>query len=126
MLDFLLDVLPQKPDGTFDGNYYFSDRFGESAIYALIGFLIVFIGIVLIIAIIWLIGLLMRKTDNLAFLHNIGKKKQEIVKAEESSPKLNSDDIPDEVKVAVIAAVTAYYIAAKPECEFKVKRIKRL
>ena len=76
MLNFLLDILPQKPDGTFDGNYYFSDRFGEPVIYALIGFLVVFLGIVLIIAIIWLIGLLMRKTDNLAFLTNIGKKKK--------------------------------------------------
>ncbi|MDE5667041.1 MAG: OadG family protein, partial [Clostridia bacterium] len=98
MLNFLLDILPQKPDGTFDGNYYFSDRFGEPVIYALIGFLVVFLGIVLIIAIIWLIGLLMRKTDNLAFLTNIGKKKKKKAEPVASEVATESDEVPDEVK----------------------------
>jgi len=49
--------------------------FGEACIYALIGFSIVFLGIILIIFIIWLIGLVMRKTDNLAFLGKIRSKK---------------------------------------------------
>ena len=126
MLNFILDILPQKPDGSVDGNYYFSDRFGEPVIYALIGFLIVFVGIILIIAIIWLIGLLMRKTNNLAFLTNIGKKKK---KKQEPAPietVSDTEDIPDEVKAAIIAAIMAYYSEEKPKCEFKVKRIKRL
>jgi Na+-transporting methylmalonyl-CoA/oxaloacetate decarboxylase gamma subunit len=126
MLNFLLDILPQKPDGTFDGNYYFSDRFGEPVIYALIGFLVVFLGIVLIIAIIWLIGLLMRKTDNLAFLTNIGKKKKKKAEPVASEVVIESDEVPDEVKAAIIAAIMAYYSAEKPKCEFKVKRIKRI
>ena len=126
MLNFLLDILPQKPDCTFDGNYYFSDRFGEPAIYALIGFLVVFIGIILIIAIIWLIGLLMRKTNNLAFLTKIGKKKN---KKEDPAPSQiveDNEEVPDEVKAAIIAAIMAYYSQEKPKCEFKVKRIKRI
>ena len=126
MLNFLLDILPQKPDGSFDGNYYFSDRFGEPAIYALIGFLIVFVGIVLIIAIIWLVGLLMRKTNNLAFLSNIGKKKKKKEEPVGSEAVSDTDEIPDEVKAAIIAAIMAYYSEEKPKCEFKVKRIKRL
>ncbi|MDE7167764.1 MAG: OadG family protein [Clostridia bacterium] len=126
MLNFLLDILPQKPDGSFDGNYYFSDRFGEPAIYALIGFLIVFIGIVLIIAIIWLIGLLMRKTNNLAFLTNIGKTKKKKEDVSSSEAVADSDEVPNEVKAAIIAAIMAYYSEEKPKCEFKVKRIKRL
>ena len=126
MLNNLLDILPQKPDGSFDGNYYFSDRFGEPAIYALIGFLIVFVGIVLIIAIIWLIGLLMRKTNNLAFLTNIGKKKKKKEEVAASETVADSDEVPDEVKAAIIAAIMAYYSEEKPKCEFKVKRIKRL
>ena len=133
MLNFLLDILPQKPDGTIDGNYYFSDRFGEPAIYALIGFLIVFLGIVLIIAIIWLIGLLMRKTNNLAFLtkisnffSNIFKKKKKKEEPATGEALTNTDEVPDEVKAAIIAAIIAYYSEEKPKCEFKVKRIKRL
>lgn len=127
MLNFLLDIVPQTPGGTFDGNYYFSDRFGEPAIYALIGFLVVFIGIILIIAIIWLIGLLMRKTNNLAFLTNIGKKKKKReVEADKNEVLTETDEIPDEVKAAIIAAIMAYYCEEKPKCEFKVKRIKRI
>lgn len=126
MLNFLLDILPQKPDGTVDGNYYFTDRFGESAIYALIGFLIVFVGIMLIISIIWLIGLLMRKTNNLAFLTQIGKKKRKSEETATDEVLQESDEVPDEVKAAIIAAIMAYYGAEKPQCEFKVKRIKRI
>lgn len=101
---------------------------GEACIYAVIGFCIVFVGIVLIILIIWLIGLLMRKTDNLAFLNKIGKKKK---KAAQPVPvvgteDVSSDEIPEEVKAAIIAAVMAYCSEEVPECEFKVKRIKRI
>ena len=104
--------------------------FGEACIYALIGFLVVFAGITLIILIIWLIGLLMRKTNNLAFLSNLGKrKKSKKKKAEEAvaaEGTTESEDIPDEVKAAIVAAIMAYYTADKPKCEFKVKRIKRI
>ena len=126
MLNNLLDILPQKPDGTFDGNFYFSDRFGEPMVYALIGFLVVFVGIILIIAIIWLIGLLIRKTNNLAFLTNIGKKKKKKEEPVLSQAVTDDEEVPDEVKAAIIAAIMAYYCEEKPKCEFKVKRIKRL
>ncbi len=101
--------------------------FGEACIYGLIGFLVVFAGIVLIIFIIWLIGLLMRKTNNLEFLTKIGKKKKK--EAEETVVEDSADEsgeIPDEVKAAIMAAIMAYYTAEQPKCEFKVKRIKRI
>ncbi len=101
--------------------------FGEACLYALIGYLIVFIGISIIIIIIWLIGLVLRKTDNLAFLTKAGKKK---VKTNNESKEECVDDgdgeVPDEVKAAIIAALMAYYCEEKPECEFRVRRIKRL
>lgn len=103
--------------------------FGEACIYALIGFAIVFAGIVLIIFIIWLIGLIMRKTDNLAFLGKIkiGKKKKQTETA--TAPQTVNDgaeEVPAEVKAAIVAAIMAYYSEEAPKCEFKVKRIKRL
>lgn len=123
MLNNILSIVPKS-----DGNYYFSS-FGEALVYALIGFLVVFVGIVLIICIIWLIGLILRKTNNLAFLTNrkSGRKKDE-VKADVQNKDVSaeSDDIPDEVKAAIIAAIFAYYSEEKPKCEFKVKRIKRI
>ena len=101
---------------------------GEACLYALIGFLIIFLGISLIICIIWLIGLVLRKTNNLEFLTRIGKKKaKKSYSAKEDVTETNGgNDVPDEVKVAIMAAIMAYYSAEKPECEFKVKRIKRI
>ena len=123
----LLDIIPNQ-----NGNYYFSgsaNGIGEALIYALIGFAVVFLGIVLIICVIWLIGLVLRKTNNLEFLgklkiKNIFKKKQH--KPEPLNAVQQNDEIPDEVKAAIIAAVMAYYDNEKPECEFVVRRIKRI
>lgn len=124
MNGLLLDIVQDK-----NGSFYFSD-FPEALIYALIGFAIVFVGIAIIIAIIWLIGLLMRKTDNLAFLSKIGKKKEgeeEIeVEQSEKADNIAANEVPDEVKAAIVAAIMAYYETEKPQCEFIVKRIKRI
>ena len=119
MLGALLDIVQHD-----NGSYYFSD-FPEALVYALIGFVIVFIGITIIITVIWLIGLLMRKTDNLAFLQNIGKKKKSETPAEVAQVA-EDEGIPDEVKAAIVAAIMAYYETEQPQCEFKVKRIKRI
>lgn len=103
--------------------------FGEACVYALIGFAVVFAGIVLIIFIIWLIGLIMRKTDNLAFLSKIkiGKKKKQTETAAATQNVADSvEEVPAEVKAAIVAAIMAYYSEEAPKCEFKVKRIKRL
>lgn len=108
-----------------DGNYYFSN-FGEAVVYALLGFAIVFAGIVIIIFIIWLVGLLMRKTNNFAFLGKLFKKKSKVNVLQESKDMVDADEIPDEVKAAIMAAIMAYYTNEQPKCEFKVKRIKRV
>lgn len=134
MLNSLLSIVPNE-----DGNYYF-DNYGEPLIYALIGFLIVFAGILLLICVIWLVGLLMRKTNNLAFITERKSRKEaknkaeNLAKQEQSSVSLDKtldtsvpdDDIPDEVKAAIIAAIMAYYSEQEEKCEFTVKRIKRL
>ena len=99
--------------------------FGEACLYAVIGFLIVFIGIALIIFIIWLIGFILRKTNNLEFITKLGRKKPKAVQTTVTIPE-NDDEIPDEVKAAIIAAIMTYYSDKKPECEFRVRRIKRI
>lgn len=100
--------------------------FGEACLYALIGFLIVFFGIALIILIIWLIGLILRKTNNLEFLSKIGKKKKKATEAATEIVKASDGEISDDVKAAIIAAIMAFYSEEMPACEFKVKRIKRI
>ena len=99
---------------------------GEACLYALTGFAIVVAGIVLIILIIWLIGLLMKKTDNLAFLTNLGKKRKKAKESVVEEKTSEKEEISPEVRAAIVAAIMAYYTAEKPKCEFKVKRIKRI
>lgn len=109
-----------------DGSYYFNS-FTEAIVYALIGFAIVFVGIVVIISVIWLIGLLMRKTNNLAFITNRGKKeKVQLEPVAQPQAAVSDEDVPDQVKAAIVAAIMAYYESEQPQCEFKVKRIKRI
>lgn len=96
---------------------------GEACIYALIGFAIIFIGITLIILVIQFIGIIMKKTDNLAFFSRKKNKKKTI-----SAPEQVTEDgnVPDEVKAAIVAALMAYYAEEKSKCDFKVKRIRRI
>ena len=131
MLSNLLAIL--QGDGSYwagqqqsPNNYYF-DNFGEAAIYALIGLAVVFVGIVIIIGIIWLVGLIMRKTNNLEFLTKKREKKAEKKEAQtDTAAVAPHDDIPDEVKAAIVAAIMAYYQESEEKCEFTVKRIKRI
>ena len=101
-----------------DGNYYF-DNLAESLVYALIGCLVVFAGIVILIGLLYLVGYIIRKAEK-----SNGLKRKAAV-TEETAPSEN-DEVPDEVKAAIVAAVMAYYSAEKPQCEFVVKRIKRI
>ncbi len=128
MLNSLLAIIPNA-----DGNFYF-DSFGEALVYALIGFMVVFLGIVLIIFIIWLIGLILRKTNNFEFISIIRRKsyQKRKEKRERQAPvkvisaQEDNGEVPDEVKAAIVAAIMAYYSEEKPKCEFRVKRIKKL
>ena len=123
-----------------DGSYWagqerspdklYFDNWGEPLLYALIGFLVVFVGIAIIIFIIWLLGLIMRKTNNLEFLSKKRVKKEinrvEEVHGEQTVISSQSDEIPEEVKVAIMAAIMAYYEEKQDKCQVTVKRIKRL
>ncbi len=96
---------------------------GEAALYALIGFLVVFCGIALLIAVIWLVGKVMNGGQS-------SKKKtiqETLVKAPTVQAKAEEQDGVDEETLAVItAAIMAYYEQQNSKCEFTVKRIKRM
>ena len=91
---------------------------GESALYAFLGFLVVFVGIALLIAIIWLVGKGMK-----------GNVKANPAPIEVNKPaitKENKDEIDQETLAVITAALMAYYQNENPKCEFIVKRIKRI
>ena len=97
--------------------------FGEAALYALLGFVVVFLGIAFLIFIVWGVGQLMVKFQ---------KAKSEPTKAVETPPTPKSiveqseDELSDEVIAVITAAIAAYYQQENKKCEFTVKRIKRL
>lgn len=107
---------------------------GEAAIDAVVGLAVVFIGIALLVFIVWGVGQIMQKTAP-------GSKKQSAPKAAETKkePKkaaqvpvavakpAEQENEPDEETIAVItAAIAAVYEAEKRSCGFVVKRIKRM
>ncbi len=105
----------------------------ESLLYALIGFAVTFLGIALLIFFVWGCGVLIKKTNGLATVRDglskikpSRRKKQ--AQAEETPvlPAATEEGVSEEVRVAIIAAIAAYYSSENSSCEFKVKRIKRI
>lgn len=92
----------------------------ESLLYALVGFLVTFFGIVLLIFIVWLCGKIVGK------LPRMGGKKKAAPAAAAPVAAADEEEVSAEVRVAIVAAIAAYYASENAACEFQVKRIKRL
>lgn len=101
---------------------------GEAAIDALLGFIVVFIGIAFLVFVVWLVGCIMRKTSGKQPMKKKEKVENEVLanKAAASPVLETSEEISEEVVAAITAALMAYYAKEKPKCEFTVKRIKRV
>lgn len=96
---------------------------GTAALYALIGYAVVFAGIAFLIFVVWLVGKLMVKSKPAP--------KQETAKETPAVaiPTVNpstEEEIDEETVAVIMAALTAYYETNYPKCEFTVKRIKRV
>jgi sodium pump decarboxylase gamma subunit len=95
---------------------------GEAALYALLGFLVVFIGITFLIFVVWLVGKIVGSIEMKI------QEKQAETTAE--SPQVNAENVDDELSEETLAVITAalmaYYQKNNPKCEFTVKRIKRI
>ncbi len=92
---------------------------GEAALYALIGFFVVFVGIAFLIFIVWLVGKLMVKMSSI-------KSKQEKVETQPIPIPVQSEEVDEETLAVIMAALMAYYEKNNPKCEFTVKRIKKV
>ena len=93
----------------------------EALLYALIGFLVVFAGIALLIAVVWAVGKIMSSVNP----QTQPKAVKQSVKAETPKP-VQSDEVDEETVAVITAALMAYYQKTNPKCEFRVKRIKRI
>ncbi|MBQ8429189.1 MAG: OadG family protein [Clostridia bacterium] len=93
----------------------------EAALYALLGFAVVFVGILFLIFIVWAVGQVMSKLQ----AKPSGTEKTE-TKPAPAMVLPAVDELSDETVAVIMAALTAYYQTNNPKCEFTVKRIKRI
>ncbi len=94
----------------------------DALIYAIIGFAVTFVGIFILIFFVWLLG----KAIKQAGVIRERKKAESTEKLPAAETTGSSEEVPEEVRVAIIAAIAAYYAGEQSSCEFKVKRIKRI
>ena len=94
----------------------------ETALYALIGVLIVFIGILFLILVVSIIGKVFSLKNQQKPTPKVEKEKTVPL-----LPQNKEDEIPEEVVAVIMASIMAYYQNENgTRCEFKVKRIKRI
>ncbi len=88
-----------------------------------LGLLVTFFGITVIVICVSLAGKFFNKTTSEKPI-----KVKEEKPAPITTPVTNNDDVPEHVKVAIIAAIMAYYEEEQPKstCDFIVRRIKRI
>ncbi len=92
--------------------------YGEAAIYALIGYLVVFAGIAILVLVVWLVGLFFKKRDE--------KKNAEPEKGALAATSADIEENDEELVAVITAAIAATYSAEKRKPEFIVKKIKRI
>lgn len=87
----------------------------------ILGMLVIFFGMTIIVLVVSVIGKIMTKSTSAP------KKVEEAPIQEVSQVQVESEEIPDHVKAAIVAAITAYYFNENSsKCEFRVKKIKRI
>jgi len=96
---------------------------GTAALYALLGFLVVFAGIAFLVLVVWGIGKGMSKKNGVAKAKEVAPEKKEVTKPE---PIIKTEEISEETVAVITAALMAYYEKQNPKCAFTVKRIKRI
>ena len=97
----------------------------EASLYALLGFLVVFLGIAFLILIVWAVGKFMQKDAPVAKKAEPAPVKKEKVEVSATAP-VNEDAVSEETIAVITAAIMAYYEKNNPKCEFTVRRIKKI
>ena len=91
---------------------------GNGLFVFILGMLVVFAGMLIIVLAVQLCGNLISRP----------KKEVKDVKVEVQPQPVNaeSEEIPDHIKAAIVAVISAYYFESKSSCDFVVKKIKRI
>ena len=98
---------------------------GDAALYAFIGFLVVFLGISFLVLVVWSVGKIFTSFTANAEMKNV-KPASPVTPVNILANDTAENDIPEETVAVIMAALMAYYQTTQPKCEFTVKRIKRI
>lgn len=106
---------------------WFKINLGDAAFYAVFGFLFVFVGIVLLILIFTLLGFIMKKVNARQKKERKPKRKEVVVADNTVSPVSEpTDGISPELVAVITAAVASCLEQENAQCDFVVRRIKKL
>ncbi len=89
-----------------------------------LGLLVVFFGIAIIVVFVTIAGKIFSTGES----KEVKQPKVEVEKPvvlEKVVAPVDDGEVPDHIKVAIIAAISAYYEEAKSNCDFVVKKIRR-
>ncbi len=104
----------------------FGDRAASGGFTFLLGMLVVFGGMIILVLCVAAFG---KAADGIANkVEKSSDKKNQA--SEENVPQVTasqtSDEIPEDIKVAIVAAIAAYYETSGSKNEFTVRKIKKL
>ena len=104
---------------------WFKIDVGEGAFYSVFGFIFVFLGITLLIAIFTVLGLIMKKVNA---REKTSKKEKGVTSPAPAVKKapVAEEGLSPEIIAVISAAIAAYYEGTKEKCDFVVRRIKRI
>ena len=93
-----------------------------------LGLLVVFLGMTIIILFVTLAGKIVSKKEKKNAAANPDDEEEEVTMTLPSAPEetAREDEIPDEIKAAIVAAIAAYYDGEKAKPEFVVRKIKKI
>ena len=90
-------------------------------LYTLVlGMLVIFFGMTIIILCLSLAMVVVNKIEKK------GEKQTKKPVVVEQKPQEDIGEVSEEIKVAIIAAISAYYFEQNLKCDFQVKKIKRI
>ncbi len=100
-------------------------NFGNGLFTFILGMIVVFLGMFVIVIAVSLVGKVMSKTGDKKQPENPEKQVEPVPVVANVKHEVDGE-IPEHVRVAIIAAIAAYYENNQPQNEFIVKKIKKL
>ena len=98
---------------------------GETSLYALIGFIVVFLGIAFLILVVWGVGQFFAKLNGVPTQKKVETPKQ-VTPTPAPVTATAENEVDEEIVAVITAALMAYYQTAQPNCGFVVRRIKKI